>query len=332
MNDLRVCVEISTFNNKEVLQMVLQRLAQQSYPASLFKVVISDDGSSDGLLDMVESMRDDLPYAITVLKHNHQGAAAAHNQGIRACDGDIVLMLAADILATPDLISEHVNTHRQHPDKHVMVAGRLVQSKELPQTVFQQGWDRLVNELFAKERKELKHGGFFVSNLSFNKDFMLQHGMFRNWPPAAQEDIELGYRLLHNGMQLVTNPAALGFHHHQATLSSVSRRAYLEGYNWHHFEAEVPELWVRAKTGHVALTDGVGVVVRTLAKKLIRSLVLNRITVPYAVIPMIKAAEKAQILAPLVPLLAGKVAAYYFCKGQRDFESNTPSGLDEIHI
>ena len=59
---------------------------------------------------------------------------------------------------------------------------------------------------------------------------MLSHGMFLDWPPAAQEDLELGNRLKRNGMRLIHNVQALGFHHHPVTLQSVARRAYTQGF------------------------------------------------------------------------------------------------------
>lgn len=330
--DDRVSIEISTFNNKEVLRLVLERLAQQTFPPADFCVVISDDGSQDGLLDMVEAMRGELPYALKIVRNEHRGAAENHNQGIRACDEGIVIMLAADILASPDLVAEHVASHRQHGDASTVVVGKLVQSPELPQTVFQQSWDRLVNLLFSAERKELRHGGFFVSNLSFKKSFMLEHGMFLDWPPAAQEDIELGYRLARNGMTLVTNPRALGYHHHRATPDGVSRRAYNEGYNWHYLEDRLGELWLRSKTGHVGLDDGVGVYLHCQVKTLLRILLLNRVTVSTLIVPLIKAAERYRFLAPLVPVLAGKLASYYFYRGLSDYRNNLPLRADAIRI
>ncbi len=329
---MNVCIEISTFNNKEVLNKVLDRLAQQTYPTSKFKVILSDDGSSDGLLEMVESIRHKMTYKIVILKNKHQGAAEAHNQGIRACDDGLVIMMAADILASPDFIQEHVNTHKHNEADNVVVVGKLVQSKELPQTIFQQSWDKLVNALFSGEMKELQHKGFFVSNMSFKRVFMIKHGMFLNWPPAAQEDIELGYRLTDNGMKLIINHKALGFHHHQATLNSVARRAYMEGYNWHYFADHMEDCWVHLKIGQVKLSDGLGVFVYSRIKKIVRNFLFNHFTVTMLIIPTIKAAEKLHFLAPVIPILAGKMASYYFQQGLRDFKNNIPWNTQEIHI
>lgn len=312
--------------------MVLERLSKQTYPPSDFKVVLSDDGSSDGLLEMVESVRDKMPFEIRVLSNQHQGAAETHNTGIRACDDGIIIMMAADILATPDLVQAHVDMHTDNPDDNVVVAGKLRQSKELPQTVFQKSWDKLVNVLFAQEKNDLKHQGFFVSNLSFKRQFMLESGMFLNWPPAAQEDIELGYRLKKKGMRLLKNEKAFGYHHHEATLNGVAKRAYMEGYNWHFFSNEVQALWVRAKSNQLKWSDGTWLYLQSQMKRLLHKMLLNKFTLFYIIIPMIKMAEKYPLFEAGVPILAGKVASYYFYLGLKDFRNDVPWNTRKFSI
>jgi hypothetical protein len=318
---MSVSVEITTFNNKELLKKVLERLALQTYPASKFEVVVSDDGSTDGLPEAVESMRESLPYAIRVLRNGHSGPATAHNRGILACDGEIVVMLASDILAAPELLEGHLQVHLEQPDEHVVVAGRLVQSPELPATVLQKSWNVLLNRLFSKEKADLRHGCFFVSNLSFKKRFMTRYGMFCEMPPASQEDLELGYRLRQQGMKLVKSPRALGFHHHPVTLASVARRAYTQGYHWHFFEEKVPEPWVRSRSGHLSPGDGLALYLRSQLKHALRRCLINEVTVSMLMIPLIEAAERLRLLEPVVPLLAGKVSTHYFYQGLRDYEN-----------
>lgn len=317
---MKVSIEISTFNNKEILGQVLERLAAQTFPADQFEVVLSDDGSTDGLPEMVETMSAGLSYRLRMLKHEHQGPAHAHNCGIRAAEADIVIMLAADILPSPDLVDEHVRSHLEHPAINVVVSGRLVQSPELQDTLFQKSWDKRINKLFSSEKKDLRHGFFFVSNLSFKKKFMLEHGMFLDWPPAAQEDLELGYRLKQHGMQLIHNVRALGFHHHPVTLQQVARRAYTQGFNWHYFESHVPEMWIRMRSGNVIPSDGTAVFCRTLLWHAVRNLLINDFTIFALMIPLLKTANRLHLLSPLVPMLISKVTVYYFYQGLRDYK------------
>jgi GT2 family glycosyltransferase len=325
-------VEISTYNGKELLQRVLEELALQTYPPSEFEVVVSDDGSSDGLPEAVESMRGSLPYALRVLRNEHRGPANAHNLGIRACRGEIVVMLASDVLAAPELLEGHVQAHREHPDERVVVAGRLVQSPELPATAFQEGWNVLLNRLFSREKEDLRHGGFFVSNLSFKKRFMTRHGMFRDMPPASQEDLELAHRLRQQGMKLVPSPRALGFHHHPVTLADVARRAYTQGYHWHFFAESVPDPWVRGRAGRLTPRDGWALYLRSRLKDALRRCLVNEVTVPAVAIPLIRAAERWRILGRLVPFLAGKVSSHYFHRGLTDYENAIPERSARISI
>ncbi len=317
MSEPRISVEISSFNRKEILGRCLESLAAQTLSADEFEVVVSDDGSTDGAPEWVEALAPRLPYALRLLRNAHQGPGPTHNDGIRACRAPLVLMLAADILAEPPLVEEHLSSHREHPDETVVVGGRLVQSPELADSVFQQGWDRLVNAVFQSDRDDLVHGGFLVSNLSFKRSFMLRHGLFRSWPPASQEDIELGHRLRRHDMRLVRNPRALGFHHHPVTLEGVARRSYMEGLHWHHIEAEIHEPWTRWRSGRTAGVRDPGLLRRLRVRNLARRLLLNRFTVESVMEPLVRLSERRPALAALVPVLAGKISSYHFLRGVR---------------
>ncbi len=52
-----------------------------------------------------------------------------------------------------------------------------------------------------------------------------------SFPYASHEDLELGYRLADQGMRLIYDPEAEGFHWHLLTVQGISRRVYLMGYS-----------------------------------------------------------------------------------------------------
>lgn len=320
-------IEITTYNRKEVLRNLLECLATQTYPGSRFEVVLSDDGSTDGLQEMVREMAPTLPYRLRLLQNKHQGPGHAHNEGIRACEADIVLMLAADILPTPTVVEEHLRSHRENPDKRVVVAGSLTQSPSLPDTVFQRAVNVQVERVLMDQFKEVEHGGFMVSNLSFKKDFMLEFGMFLEWPPASGEDIELGYRLKKAGMSLIKNDQALGFHHHEETLATVAKRAYMTGYNSHFFSAYVDEPWVRRRFG---IPESNAWAIALQLRSCLRNLLINRMTAEWLMIPLIRLAEKLRVVAPLTPLLNKRVTSYYLQRGIADFKNGRPFVFPDV--
>ncbi|MFQ5511451.1 MAG: glycosyltransferase [Candidatus Krumholzibacteriia bacterium] len=317
---MKVSVEISTFNRRDVLARVLEALANQTYSRDEFEVVLSDDGSAEDIAGLVESLEGSLPYSIRFLANEHRGCGYAHNRGIRQAKGDLVVMLAADLIPEPRLLEEHVRSHTAEPDPTVVVAGKMKQSDELPQTAFQRGWNAIVEEMFVEKDGEPDYRDFWVSNLSFKRDFMIRHGMFREWPAAAHEDLELGYRLEQNGMKLIYNPMALGHHHHAETLTTVAKRSYAHGYNWHHLEEEVPDVRIRMKSGRLEPADGWMLYLNCRIKAALRKVLLNRYSITHIAIPLINRAETAAALAALVPFLTRKVASYNFHRGVVDYK------------
>jgi len=324
---LPVSIEISSFNRKETLRAVLSKLAEQSYPADLMEVVISDDGSEDGLTQMVSSLLPELPYRLTLLQDSHAGPGATHNRGIAAASHELVIMLAADVLPAPDFVAEHVRSHREHPAENVMVSGLLVQSPDMPDSAFQRNWNRMMNRMFEGEKKYLRHGFFFVSNLSFKKSFMMSHGMFREWPPASLEDLELGYRLKSQGMRLERNRRAVGYHYHPVTMEAVAHRAVTEGYYWRQFERHVPEVWVKAKSGHLTPGDGGWPYLEMVWVMAVRNLLANACTIPLLVVPLIKAAERWPFLAVGMRLYTLLFSIYHYDLGRRAWERGEELGI-----
>lgn len=315
---MKLSVEISTYNRKHTLRRVLEKLAKQTFPTTSFEVVISDDGSTDGTIEMIHSLKKDLPLNIQVIANEHLGCGGNHNQGIQAASGEIVLMLADDILPEPRLLSEHMKVHEQNPESSVVVCGHICQSPELPETAFQKAWDKIANDMFLNERKDLKHGGFLVSNISFKKEFMVNNGMFKNWPSGSGEDLELGYRLHECGMKLIINSQALGYHHHPETLKSVAARSYMHGYNWHYLEKNVPGIWIRYRSEKIVFADGIFLFFQIQAKKLLRVLFLNHLFNLKVTEPLLKKCEHKPGLSFATPFLIGKIASYHFHKGIRD--------------
>ena len=314
---MMLSVEISTYNRKDVLRMVLERLSRQTYPADGFEVVVADDGSTDGTAGLVESIRHRLPYSLSYFNDGHHGCGYTHNLGITRAKGDIVLMLADDILPEPRLLEEHMLTHAANPDPSVFVVGKLRQSADLPGTVFQRCWDPITGR-DPEGKTALGYTDFWVSNISFKRDFMLRNGMFVDLPAASHEDIELGYRLQRKGMRLVFNKKALGYHHHPETIESVSARSYRHGYNWPHFESHVPELWIRARSGNISLKDGTALYLTTLIKGMLRKVVINKFLISSIALPVIRKAEEMPALSFAVPFLMMKVASYHFQRGLDD--------------
>ena len=133
-------------------------------------------------------------------------------------------------------------------------------------------------------------------------------------------------------MQIIENELALAFHHHEETLRSISNRAYMTGYNSHHFSAEVDEPWVRRRFGFPEPSSGIIASVKAAVRIAARALIVNRFTTKLFMIPVIRAAESVPVLVPLTPILLKKMAAYFFKRGLADFRAGRPFNLPNVRI
>ena len=108
-------VIIATYNRKDLLIACLRCLDAQTHPWRDYEVIVVDDGSTDGSVEMVK----DWParYNLRCIVASHQGPGPARNLGVKAAAGDIVIFIDSDAFASPCFIAEHVRTHREaaHP-------------------------------------------------------------------------------------------------------------------------------------------------------------------------------------------------------------------------
>jgi len=193
-------VGLCSRNRSQTLEKVLLSLRDQRHPAERFEVVLVDDGSSDDTSTMVERVRDQLPYPLTYLWQPHSALATARNTGIRAARGEIMLYIDDDVLAHPDLISEHLRIHRVHP-KCVC-----------------NGW---VNHIETEERPlepkfkaaDISTSFFWTSNVSVSLAHLKEAGLFdEDFKEYGWEDQEMGLRLMALGLVKRNNYKAIGFH------------------------------------------------------------------------------------------------------------------------
>jgi len=148
-------IVIVSYNARVDLDRCLESLRQHP-PAVPHDVVVVDNASTDGSADMAERFA-----GVRVIRHDwNAGFAVANNIGIRATDGELLLLLNSDTIAPPGAIDRLVTRLQRSPD--VAVAGpRLVNGSgqaELsfgrmisPRAEWRQG--RLVKALAANDRE-----------------------------------------------------------------------------------------------------------------------------------------------------------------------------------
>jgi hypothetical protein len=143
-------------------------------------------------------------------------------------------MIGNDIFASPDLISKHLELHRQRPGIHVAGVG-LTRWSESGQVVtkfmcwlVESGVQFSYNDLLRGVAPNWKH--FYTSNLSLKTQLLKENPFNESFTRYGMEDIELGYRLeQQRNLELVFLPDALAHHLHPTDFRQACARAYDAG-------------------------------------------------------------------------------------------------------
>jgi len=97
-----VSIIIPCYNGEEYVGEAIQSALDQTYPN--FEVIVIDDGSTDGTLDVIRSFGD----AIRWETGPNRGACAARNRGIELARGELIQFLDADDLLYPQKLARQV--------------------------------------------------------------------------------------------------------------------------------------------------------------------------------------------------------------------------------
>lgn len=109
MKAIDISVIISTYNSPDWLQKVLWSFDQQIF--TNFEVVIADDGSGESTKQLIETMRDQVSYAIQHIWHEDDGfqKTIILNKAIVASKGGYLVFTDGDCVARADFLQVHVD-------------------------------------------------------------------------------------------------------------------------------------------------------------------------------------------------------------------------------
>ncbi len=313
-----ISVVITTYNRQAMVRKMLARLDTQTFPADQFEVIVTDDESPDSTPEMVREMAGRVGYRLRHLRHKNQGPGATQNLGIKAAQSDLVLLLADDIIPEPQLLAEHVKTHREYPGDEYAVLGKATQSPELPRTALHKVWDPFQYQRFDG-RRELAGFYFFGCNISVKKAFLLANGMYHERRGVAHEDIELGYRLWQKGLRIIYNPAAFAWHEHEESLERICSRAYERGQNFDLLADNLPPQFVFPLYKIMSPSAGLGPCLKMLPRECGRFALFNGPLVKLFWLPVLRRADRNPVAAMFASGVAYRgVSGYYLRKGYRD--------------
>jgi glycosyltransferase involved in cell wall biosynthesis len=220
-------IVIPTYNRSDKLSKTLETMTEQDIDPSRFEVIIADDGSSDDTAEVAKSFAGRLRLKYYFQEDKGFRAGAARNGGARLAAAPVLVFLDSGTLAGPGLVSGHLAVHAASEERRAVIGYCYGYDAFREDLWVPDSFDTLRpaeivrlyhdNVEFAdiREIDYMRFGSdpmkwalpwlfFFTMNCSVPvEDFWAAGGfdeMFRSW---GVEDIELGYRLYHNGSAIV---------------------------------------------------------------------------------------------------------------------------------
>ncbi|MEO8196475.1 MAG: glycosyltransferase family 2 protein [Thermoanaerobaculia bacterium] len=226
-----LAVVIPTHNRRAILERALDALAVQSRPD--FRVVVVDDGSTDGTWEWLEArVARGCGPPLAVVKQENRGQGQARNRALREVAEEWVLFLGDDILARPDFVAEHLAAHLSSV-RPIAVVGftdwRRSEMRVTPALEMANVEGHQFGFAHMQPEQEVPFTCFYTSNLSLPRALLGDEPFDSGFAAYGWEDIELGYRLSLAGLKLVYHPAASAEHLHPMTLGDLFARQRLVG-------------------------------------------------------------------------------------------------------
>src|SRR6187455_1365271 len=106
-----VSVLVLNLNGREYLDSCLASLEAQVYPRDRFEIVVVDNGSTDGSLELVSST---YPRVRVVKFDSNLGFCTPYNAAIRDCESQFVALLNNDTRVAPDWLAALVSAAQRH--------------------------------------------------------------------------------------------------------------------------------------------------------------------------------------------------------------------------
>lgn len=115
LNEPKVSILIPCFNQESVIAETVLSALNQTYEN--IEVVVSDDASTDGTPDLLETLQKQHHPKLKVLLHDtNLGVTKNHTRGLLECTGELIAFLDGDDLFLPEKVEKQVAFMQARPD------------------------------------------------------------------------------------------------------------------------------------------------------------------------------------------------------------------------
>src|SRR5260370_3190567 len=233
----RISVVVCSYNGARTIRDCLEGLRDLDYPNQ--EVIVVNDGSKDGTASIVNE------YGFKLINTETRGLSSARNTGAEAATGEIVAYIDDDAYPDPHWLTYLASTFMS--TDYAAVGGPNIAPPgdgAIAECVAHAPGGP-VHVLFNDRDAEHIPG----CNMAFRKSALMEIGGFDPRFRTAGDDVDVCWRIQHQGWKIGFNPAAMVWHHRRNSLRMYWRQQNGYGRAAALLEAKWPEKYNSA--GHV---------------------------------------------------------------------------------
>lgn len=218
-----ISVVIPVYNSAGYLAACLEHLAQSTFTD--FECIVVDDGSTDGSAWVARRHG-----ARVISTAGRRGPAHARNVGARAASGGILFFIDADVCVHPDTVARLLEDFDGDP----ALAAVIGSYDDAPGSGDFLSQYRNLMHCYVHQTGRRRASTFWSGCGAIRRPVFLAHGGFNeSYRRPAIEDIELGYRLISAGEQILLDRNLLAKHLKRWSLwSTVKTDVICRGIPW----------------------------------------------------------------------------------------------------
>jgi glycosyltransferase involved in cell wall biosynthesis len=265
---MSVSVVLPVRDGERFLREAIESILRQTY-ADL-ELVVVDDGSTDGTVEVLESFRDD---RLRLFWQEPLGLVVALQRGVAEARAAFVARMDADDVSEPERLERQVELLRLRPRAGMVATWVAVideEGRELRREVLPPEPEDLARRLLL--RNPFQHGsvlmrrdaveevGGYRADYGANEDYDLWRRLARSWELACVPEVLYRYRV-HAGAVTQTDP------------ERVAQRERLRDQLWRDYDArayDVRGTIARARAAEQAVRAGLVADQRALAREALR--------------------------------------------------------------
>jgi hypothetical protein len=189
----------------EYLLLSIDSILTQTHNEFEF-VIVDDNNTNEELLALLGKYHSIDPRIKLIRRNENKGIAAALNDGLKECTGNLIIRMDSDDIANKLLIEKQIQFFLDNPDAAICGVQISIFGKDVKGSPVT-SHPKVVNRQIAKNRR-----GFWIVNhpgVAYKKDVVLKLGAYGDTPANCAEDFYLWCKLLTNGYLIYNQPEVL---------------------------------------------------------------------------------------------------------------------------